>query len=253
LFNLLRQRPLQNAAIIGPRRSGKTSLLHHLRSIAGAATNQLRSGQRSDWLAQPEQYCWVFVDFQDPRLGERTALLAYLLTEMKLPVPNPCSLENFLDVVSEGLRRPTVILFDEIGVAMARYPQLDDTFWESLRSLATNQVDGNLAFVLASADPPENLAQHSGLGSPFFNIFGYAATLGPLLEPAARALIASSPIPFSAADTEWILAESGRWPMLLQILCRERLLALEEEEEDDAWQIDGRRQIAPFRGLKDDT
>ena len=136
-------------------------------------------------------------------------------------------------MVSEQLRQPTVILFDEIGVALTRYPELDDAFWESLRSLATNQVDGNLGFVLSSAQPPDVLAQHQGLGSPFFNIFGYTAVLGHLSEAGARALIATSPTPFANDDVEWILAESGRWPMPLQILCRERLLSLSEGEPGD--------------------
>ncbi|NIR92457.1 MAG: ATP-binding protein, partial [Gammaproteobacteria bacterium] len=80
---------------------------------------------------------------------------------------------------------PTVILLDEIGVALQRYPELDDAFWESLRSLATNQVGGHLAFVLAGSESPDELARHSGFGSPFFNIFGYTAELGPLSEPEA--------------------------------------------------------------------
>lgn len=165
---------------------------------------------------------------------------------MELSAPDPCDLEQFLDIVSDGLTGPTVILFDEIGVALERYAQLDDAFWESLRFLATNHAQGNLAFILSSPEPPDRLAQHSGLGSPFFNIFGYAATLGPLQETEARALIASSPSPFTPADVEWILQESGRWPFLLQILCRERLLALEEGDMSDDWMEDGRTQIAPF-------
>jgi len=36
LFGLWQQAPLQNAAIIGPRRSGKTSLLNYLRTITAA-------------------------------------------------------------------------------------------------------------------------------------------------------------------------------------------------------------------------
>jgi hypothetical protein len=246
LFNLLRQRPLQNAAIIGPLRSGKTSLLHYLKNVTTTPPAQLRPGQQRDWLPQPQTYRWIFVDFQDPRLGDRSGLLRYLLAQMELPAPDPCDLEEFLDIISEGLTHPTVILFDEIGVALERYAQLDDAFWESLRFLATNQVQGNLAFILSSPEPPDRLAQHSGLGSPFFNIFGYAATLGPLQETEARALIASSPIPFAPADVEWILQESGRWPFLLQIFCRERLLALEEGETGDEWREDGLRQIAPF-------
>ncbi len=235
---MLRQRPLQNAAIIGPRRSGKTSLLHYLRL--------------ANWLPQAENYRWIFVDFQDARLGHQETLLRTLLTEMGLDVPEPCQLESFLDVVSEQLDQPTVILFDEIGVALTRYPELDDAFWESLRSLATNQVDGNLGFVLSSAQPPDVLAQHQGLGSPFFNIFGYTAVLGPLSEEGARGLIATSPIRFAAADVEWILSESGRWPMHLQILCRERLLSLSEGETGDTWREEALRQLEPLRRMASD-
>ena len=34
--------------------------------------------------------------------------------------------------------------------------------------------------------------------------------------------------------------------MLLQILCRERLIAFEENETDEEWREEGLRQIAPF-------
>ncbi|MCB8966150.1 MAG: hypothetical protein H6660_04570 [Ardenticatenaceae bacterium] len=250
LFNLLKRLPLQNAAIIGPRRSGKTSLLHYLRSITTTHPAQLRPTQRVDWLSGPEHYRWVFVDFQDPRLGSRQALLQHLLTHMALPLPDVCDLDQFLDIVSEHLTQPTVILFDEIGVALERYPELDDMFWESLRSLATNQVGGNLAFILAAPEAPSTLATHQGLGSPFFNIFGYTAPLGPLHEEEARELITSSPIPFPDADVRWILDESACWPLLLQILCRERLLTLEEGDHSDAWRVDALQQIAPFLELK---
>ena len=243
----MRGAPLQNAAIVGPRRSGKTSLLHYLKGVTTAVSPHLRPDQTQDWLPHPEQYRWVFVDFQDTRLGDPANLLPYLLSEMGLTTPAACDLDHFLDIVSDELRQPTVILLDEIGVALQRYPLLDDAFWESLRSLATNQVGGQLAFILAAAESPDQLAGQSGHGSPFFNIFGYVAHLGPLSEEAARALIASSPLPFPPADVDWLLAESGRWPMPLQILCRERLLSLEDNETGDDWREEALRQMAPFR------
>ena len=237
---------MQNAAIIGARRSGKTSFLHYLRTITTTPRVELRPAQRADWLPNPEQYCWIFVDFQDPRLGECENLLRYLLTNMGLPIPKPCDLENFLDTVSDHLSRPTIVLFDEIGVALDRYPSLDDAFWESLRSLATNQTNGRLAFVLSAHESPEKLAQSGGLGSPFFNIFGYTAMLTPLTETEAQQLLAASPFPFPEADSAWILEKSGRWPMPLQILARERLLALEDGETNDDWKTESMRQARPF-------
>lgn len=249
ILGLLRQPPLQNAAIIGPRRSGKTSLLQYLKSITTTPPTQLRPGQRYDWLPQPEYYRWVFVDFQDPRTGTQEGLLRHLLTSLDLTIPAPCDLERFLDVMCRNLPFPTVILLDEVGVALQRYPELDDTFWEGLRSLAGCSAGGNLAFILASHTSPFDLAHDSGHSSPFFNIFGYTTTLGPLTGTEARALIASSPIPFPAEDAAWILDRSRRWPLLLQLLCRERLVALEEGESGVDSRDEGLRQIAPFRHL----
>jgi hypothetical protein len=125
-------------------------------------------------------------------------------------------------------------------------------FWEGLRALASSaEIGGNLAFVLASGQPPHQLAHTSAPSSPFFNIFTSLVELGPLIEPEARALIASSPRPFSAADTDWILEHSQCWPLLVQMLCRERLVTLEIEEPDDAWRERGLRQLEPFRYLLD--
>ena len=246
LFNLLKTHPLQNSAIIGQRRSGKTSLLNYLRRITLTSPEHLRPGQKSDWLPQPDNYRWIFVDFQDSRMASQERLLSHLLAAMQLPAPSPCNLEHFMDAVADNLKSPTVILMDEIGVGLQRCPELDDAFWESLRALATNQTGGNLAFVLATPDSPVDLAHHTGHSSPFFNIFGYTTTLGPLTDTEARDLIASSPMPFQEEDIEWILGQSNRWPILLQILCRERLFSLEEGEMGDDWREEGVEQIQPF-------
>jgi hypothetical protein len=251
LFNLLKTHPLQNAAIIGKPRSGKTSLLNYLRSITKTPVDRLRPGQKSDWLPDPQRFRWIFVDFQDVRMQQEAGLLRFLLESMGLAVPEPCDLERFMERVSGRVLQPTVILLDEIGVALQRCPELDDNFWESLRSLATNQTGGNLAFVLAAPESPIDLAHHTGHSSPFFNIFGYTATLGPLTEAEARALIASSPLPFADDDADWILNHSGRWPLLLQILCRTRLFDLAEGDAHDDWQAEGLQQIMSFRHLLD--
>src|SRR5204863_8814350 len=135
-----------------------------------------------------------------------------------------CSMEHFMEEVTAGLRAPTVVLFDELDVALARCPELDDRFWDALRALATSALDGNLAFVLGCHGPPGEVARQSQHGSPFFNIFGYAAVLGPFATDEAEALLASSPLPFPPADRKFMLEQSAGWPILLQILCRERLL-----------------------------
>jgi hypothetical protein len=249
LFNLLKTHPLQNAAIIGKRRSGKTSLLNYLRRIMTTPVEQLRPGQKCDWLPNPEAYRWIFVDFQDVRMAQRERLLRFLLESMELPVPVPCDLESFMDQVSGNVQQPTVILMDEIGVGLRRCPELDDEFWECLRALATNQTGGNLAFVLATPENPIDLARNNGHSSPFFNIFGYATTLGALTEKEVRELINSSPLPFDTVDIDWILTHSGQWPLLLQILCHERLFCLQDNDSRDDWQKEGLEQIVKYSDL----
>jgi len=246
LFNLLKRHPLQNAAIIGKRRSGKTSLLHYLKNITTTPSQQLRPGQKSDWLSYPDKYQWVFMDFQDPRIQSREGFLTHFLKSLKMEVPTPCNLENFVRVVSDRLSSPMIILLDEIGVALQRCPDLDDPFWESLRSLATNSTQGNLAFILAAHESPLELAKKNGNSSPFFNIFACTRYLQALTEAEARELIASSPISFSQDDVEWILEKSNCWPLSLQILCSERLFSLEKGETSDRWRQEALKQIQPF-------
>ena len=132
IFNLLKRHPLQNAAIVGKRRSGKTSLLQYLQKIGTTPAQHLRPGQKSDLLPHPENYRWIFVDLQDPRRQSREGLLGYILECLSLPVPDPCDLEHFMDLVSDKLLYPTVILLDEIGVGLQRCPELDDEFWAPL-------------------------------------------------------------------------------------------------------------------------
>lgn len=248
IFGLCKRFPLQNIAVIGLHRSGKSSLLHYLQSITTTDPEQLRPGQRHNWLPQPEHFRWVIVDFQDARMGHRESLLRYLLSGLKLPVPDPCNLTNFLDTVSQHLQTPSMILMDEIGAGLAS-PELDQQFWWSLRALGGNYTEGKLGFLLTAHQTPALLANEHGKPSPFFNIFGHTLRLGPLSEAASRELIATSPHPFHQADVEWILTHSGRWPVLLQILCDTCLTALESGQSDNAWREEGLQRIAPLRYL----
>lgn len=248
IFHVWQRYPLQNVAVIGPRRSGKTSLLHYVKNITTTDPAQLRADQRRDWVAQPERFRWVYVDFQDVRMCHQERLLRHLLTNLDLPIPNPCDLSNFLDNVIQYLHTPAVIMLDEIGAALAA-PALDLSFWWSLRSLSTNLTAGNLAFLLASHALPMQLAQEQGKPSPFFNIFGHMLRLGPLSEEAAAALLASSPTPFEAQDKAWILEQSGRWPFLLQILCDACLVTREEGSAGAGWREDAAAQLEPYRYL----
>lgn len=241
--------PLQNAALIGPRGSGKTSLLFYLKMITRTPAARLRPEQRNNWLREPDRIDWVYVDFRNPHFGARAGLLRHLLTSLELSVPHPCDLERFVEVMSGGLQRSAIILLDEIDVALQRYAELDDAFWDGLRALASTQLNGRLAFVLATRELPQQAARRHHRSSDFFSIFAYTAPLGPFTEAEARTLIATSPIPFAADEIDWLLAQSHCWPLLLQILCRECLLARQEHAGSTAWQASALQQLAPFQHL----
>jgi len=242
IFGSLQRPPLRHIAILGLRRSGKTSLLHYLRQITTISPAQLRPNQYAGWLINPKRYRWIFVDFQDIRMCNQERLLRFLLSELNIPPPDPCDLYAFMDAVAGQLRRPTIILMDEIGAGLAA-SELDQQFWNSLRSLAINQTEGKLSFIVASHQDPAKLARDEGKSSPFFNIFE-TLFLEPFTEAEARDLIASAPLPFSEADADWIIEQSGLWPSLAQILCDVRLRALEAGRTDNVWQKEGLRQIA---------
>ena len=242
--------PLQNVAIVGRKRSGKTSLLHYLRRITQTPSNELRPDQRNDWLPQPERFRWILVDFQDPRMTRLERLLGFLLSSLGIEAPAPCTLDSFMDSVNGRIHRPTIILMDEL-VAALEAPELDISFWWALRALVSHGSHGNLAFVLSAHDLPMVMAETQGKPSPFFNLFS-TLELGPLTETAARALIASSPQPFPAEDADWIVEQSRCWPALVQILSQARLDALQGRLDNAGWQEEGLRQIDRFAYLLQD-
>jgi hypothetical protein len=246
IFEVWKYTPLQHIAIVGLKRSGKTSLLHYLRHIIDTPIEKLRPGQRNDWLIPG--YQWVFIDFQDPRMCYQESLLRHILIELDMPVPEPSDLVSFMEILDSYLETPTLILLDEIGAGLAS-PDLDEQFWWGMRSLGSNHAGGKIGFLFTAHQPPEDILVNDDKPSPFFNIFGHVLNLGPLNEAEALELITSSPQPFESKDIKWILAQSGCWPALLQILCHSRLTALEEGRHDNAWQTKALRRMKPYRSL----
>lgn len=249
IFNALQGHLLQNIAITGPQRSGKTSLLHYLRKITQTGLPYLRPNQFNGWLVRPSTYHWVFVDFQDARTHTQEGFFRFILNRLALPALTDYKLANFIDILSENTFDPTVILMDEIQVAL-EIDEFGQEFWWGLRSLATNLTEGKLCFIISSQKEAEKLFYQSERPSPFFNIFGHNIPLGPLTPEDALELIGNSPRPFEPEAVEWIMQTSHNWPALLQILCQARLMALEEELPDDQyWKTEGLNQIAPFHHL----
>jgi hypothetical protein len=249
IFTTWRRPPFEHIALIGPRRSGKTSLLHYLRQITQTSKGELRPDQRSDWLPNPEDYRWLHIDFLDSRMRQQEPFLRALLTGWGIAVPDDCSLDHFLEIAGEhAWSHPCIVLLDEIGAALTA-ADFDQALWWGLRALLNSDVThGKLAFLVAGHAAPEQLAQDAGKVSPFFNMFN-GLSLGPFTEAEATALITAAPTPFPPADVAWILEKSGRWPLLVQILCQERWLALEDGDRSDDWQAEGLRRLAAYPSL----
>jgi hypothetical protein len=247
IFGIWNRFPLQHVAVIGPKRSGKTSLLHYLERIHRTAPEELRPGQARGWLNDAESHHVVFIDCQDARLRTPTAVLQHILKQLGLKVPSPCTLAIFAEILS-GIQCRTVLLFDELEAAISN-PEFDSGFWTGLRSLAANYTRGLLGYVIALHDDLHELASETDPQSPFLNIFGQSLALGPLEMGEARALIDSSPRPFAEPEVDWILAESGLHPCLLQLLCDTRLTALEEAQSEELWKKEGLQRVSRFRHL----
>ncbi|MDY6991044.1 MAG: ATP-binding protein [Pseudomonadota bacterium] len=226
ILKLWQQFPLSNVAVFGQQRSGKTSFLYYLR-------HQLHSC----WIQLPKtslNYRIILIDFKDARMQYPTSLLAYLLKQLHLPVPEPCHLLNFAETVdNQPLDKPTIILMDDIDVGL-NAKALDQTFWWGLYHFMNNMA-GRVAFLLTAHPDSSQLLQEKAKTLSFFNTFSHHLTLGPLIPEEAEALIERAPLAFSAKDKAWIMKHSGHWPALLQILCERRLNALEEGDDSDTW------------------
>lgn len=249
VFNWWSGIPLQDVALVGPKKSGRTSLLHYLRLIAATPANRLRPGQRNDWLPDVARYRWVYVDFYDARWLSPISLLRHILAQLEFPIPEPLSLGTFMEAMSERVRGPVIIMLDELSAGL-ELPGFDRNFWHSMRALATSATRNQVAFVITASDDPQRLATSYGKTSPFFNLFT-TLKIGPLNEDDGRALIASSPLPFAPADVDWIVSQSRCWPVILQALCQERLAALEDGDESDDWRAEAAVHTARYAYLLD--
>ena len=252
IFAWWRQAPMSHVALVGPKRCGKTSLLHYLARIHVTPPGDLRAGQKQDWLTSAKDYRWVWVDFRDARMRKLDSLLRHILSDLGLRVPDasePCDLDTFMDITATPQRwqRPTIIVMDNIDAGLSA-PDLGQALWDSLRALVSFATEGNLAFIVSAHEDPVRLAIQNTQTSHFFNIFN-TVQLGPLTEAEARNLITHTTSAMTEEDVTWVLAHSECWPLLVQICCEEWALAREAGQTDDGWRAETLKRIAayPFR------
>src|SRR5574341_1214655 len=221
---------LQNVALIGQRRIGKTSFLFHLarpRTFVAAGLPKTTSvfayvdGEELGALDAAEVY------------GCLARQLAAVLPDGPHPETHPSALTHreFRQYVehltSQGFN--LFLLLDEFE-ALAANPALTPRFFSGLRALS-GQFD--LAFVTASHRSLFDLTYgHADtLSSPFFNTFAHLK-LGLFAEGAAADMIealsrnAGSTLPRETVDR--VVALAGPHPFLLQLAAFHAFEALDE-------------------------
>lgn len=244
----LAQPSLFNGLLLGPKGSGKTSLLHYARTITTASPQELRPRQSPPWLLRPIAPHWVLVDFADPGHRHTATLLSYILRQLGLSSEEECTPLKFSRLVRENLHHPTVILMDEFDkVFNSDDFELDKAFWDSLLALQRSpEVKGKLAFFIAAERHPKELAQLRGFTSFFFDYFrclNACKGLGPFSEVetlefvnGSLALSRNSRVAFTQADLDWIWRHSQGWPYRLQICGYYCWQARARGDSGDGWQ-----------------
>jgi DNA-binding SARP family transcriptional activator len=246
IFGWWQHPPFGHVALVGLRRSGKTSLLQHLKPISGQQA-KVRYGQKNRWLQHAENYRWIFVDFQDPRMRTLSSLLTYLLGHLDIAAPENCTLTQFMDLATEQQwTTPTLILMDELEAGLAA-DELDQSFWWTMRAL-TQMTDGLIGIAVASHEQPMQAADRLDKTSPFFNIF-VTLELGPLEESEAHEFIDSTSLDYTEEERAWILKQSSCWPCLLQLLCQEKYFSTQAVNGEDKWRERATQQLQQFAYL----
>lgn len=215
LFDRLNAPLPQSIAIVGERRIGKSSLLHHLND---PETQRLS-------LTDPQQYLFVLLDLQERRQAtvEDFFRLVYDGVDKILKpiaVDKSATYEGFRNTVVSLTQRHQRLIFllDEFEI-IGSNPHFDRQFFDFLRGLANNN---DVAYITASGVDLQRLCASGEIASsPFFNIF-WTLPLGPFQLEEAKTLIAE---PSAAAGcplapyTDVLLTVSGFFPFYLQIAC----------------------------------
>jgi transcriptional regulator with XRE-family HTH domain len=166
-----------STSIIGPRRIGKTWLIHYLRLVA---PEQLGSRFRIGYL-----------DGMSPRCKTITGFVAEALSKLGLFVPEVFGgLETLEGGLQELLAKQLipVLCIDEFERISSR-EEFSLDFFEGLRAMASTS---DLVLVIASKSPLRQVVDAKAQGSPFFNIFEQVSLK-----------------PFTYSDTEQFLFEKG--------------------------------------------
>ncbi|MDM8564924.1 AAA family ATPase [Candidatus Halobeggiatoa sp. HSG11] len=232
VFNTWKSLPLEHIAIIGPKQSGKTSLLNYIHQTQ---FNTLSNTQQTD------QYQWIFIDFKNVQMHNPESFMRYLLKNLNPSCDTSGDLTELAETLNDSLNKPTILLMDNIEYGL-KLPKLDELFWGYLRSLGEHI--GQLGYCVSSRLSLlelEELSEKIGKPSPLVNIFANELELQPFTKTEAQKFLKLAHVP--SKDSKWILDQCQyRWPILLQIFCKARL-----EESKNNWQEISLKKIQRYK------
>jgi len=213
----------QSLSVVGQRRIGKTSFLHHISHPETLVRHGLR----------PEDFLFALVDCQELASRPQNEHYARIVEaiEDRLPAKGPASLSELVgarfagyETLRQIVRRlhrvdvQVVVMFDEFEY-MTLNADLDKSFFPSLRSLTAMH---NVAFITTTRVPLVRLryARATDVGSPFFNYF-FPTQLGLFELESCRnmvqTLVKRGEVELDEAVVNWIVQVGGNHPFLTQV------------------------------------
>jgi serine/threonine protein kinase len=189
------------AALIGPRRSGKTSLLHHLRHRL-ASDHYVRYASLERHRCDSPAHLAVAIEPSVARTRNPAAAFEKILAEHRLHGREP------------------VLLVDEVGYLRNADTAIQPTVFGWLRGIG--QELASIVYAGSAEDWRQVMDRaRETPGSSFGNDL-LSVTLRPLAIEAAATFLqetAPSDVPIPARSTgRWIIERCGTWPFYLQIM-----------------------------------
>jgi class 3 adenylate cyclase/AAA+ ATPase superfamily predicted ATPase len=206
----------QSISIVGERRIGKSSLLNYI----------FHPANRLKYLKKPDEYVFIFVDFQERRgieIHDFFSILYEALYEEfhgNLEISVEPNYEGFKKIVSsfeeQGLK--LILLFDEFEL-ITKNTNFNSEFYSYCRSIANNF---NVAYIVSSGRNLQTLCHSKEISdSPFFNIFSNL-TVSQFNRMEAVSLIRGPAEKMNyqlQPYVDFIIDIAGFYPFFIQIAC----------------------------------
>ena len=234
----------QSVAVIGERRSGKSSLLTRIYQIFSKRKCDVWK-EYEDKLIEPEKFVCIMIDPEEINTSSSKEFTWILIDEIISEKPELAEFVEYypkaLDKKEAHQRHPQIILknllrdacekkyrfvflFDEFELLARNLAHEDVKFLHYLRGISDNYA---LAYVTSSRKPLSQISRETDSdGSPFDNNFSTPLYLGLLQENGCEQLIVGT-LKFHGEDADYFSAKqrreaidiAGRHPYFLKIAC----------------------------------